>query len=103
MLRFFDQSSGHTAFADDALNAKTCTYVKPGGSQPKMQDTYCGGNYKEWCIEMVHQKEWKMCSLKEGVNVTKMKADQLQEMLQDMHIFKVWSNMSWKTSIWPWI
>ena len=28
---FFDQSSGHTAFADDALNAKKMD-VKPGGT-----------------------------------------------------------------------
>ena len=33
----FDQSSGHTAFTDDMLNAKM--NVKPGALQPKMQDT----------------------------------------------------------------
>ena len=30
---FFDQSSGHMAFAEDALNAKKMN-AKPGGAQP---------------------------------------------------------------------
>ena len=39
----FDQSSCHTAMADDALNADQMN-VKPGGQQPKMRDTVWEGN-----------------------------------------------------------
>ena len=52
---FFDQSSGHTAFADDALNVKKMN-VKPGGAQPKMRDTIWGGRVQKWCFQMGHQK-----------------------------------------------
>ena len=38
LLFLFDQSSGHTAFADDALNVNRMN-VNPGGTQPKMRDT----------------------------------------------------------------
>ena len=38
----FDQSIGHTAFADDALNANRMN-VNPGGSQPKIRDTVWDG------------------------------------------------------------
>ena len=38
----FDHSSGHTAFADDALNVNRMD-VKPGGKQPKMHDTIYNG------------------------------------------------------------
>jgi len=39
---FFDQSSGHTAFADNALTAKKMN-VKPGGAQPNLRDTVWNG------------------------------------------------------------
>ena len=52
---FFDQSSGHTAFADDALNAKM--NVKPGGYNQRYGIRTGVGNNKECCIKMVHQKD----------------------------------------------
>ena len=89
MLRFFDQCSGNTAFADDALNVKTCTYVKPGESQPKMQHTYWGGKLQRMVYRDGAPKGMKDVLIERGggVNVTKMKADQIQEMLQDIHDF----------------
>lgn len=38
MLLFFDQSSAHNAYANDALNARKMN-VGPGGKQPRMHDT----------------------------------------------------------------
>lgn len=38
LLFLFDQSSGHTDFADDILNVNRMN-VNPGGSQIKMHDT----------------------------------------------------------------
>ena len=35
---FFDHSSGHTAYASDALNASKMNVI-PGGAQPKMRNT----------------------------------------------------------------
>jgi len=47
VLWFFDHSSGHTAFPDDALNIN-CMNVKQGGKQPKMHDTKYNG--KVYCM-----------------------------------------------------
>ena len=41
-LVLFDQSSGHTAYDDDALIVSRMN-VKPGGCQPKMRDTVYDG------------------------------------------------------------
>ena len=38
LVWLFDQSSGHCAYRDDALNVNKMN-VKPGGAQPKMRDT----------------------------------------------------------------
>ena len=45
----FDQSSGHTAYAEDALNANRMN-VNPGGSQPRMHDTIGTARFKKWWI-----------------------------------------------------
>ena len=47
----FDQSSGHTAYAEDALNANRMN-VNPGGSQPKMRNTMWNGSVQT----MVHKE-----------------------------------------------
>ena len=75
---FFDQSSGHTAFADDALNAKKMN-VKPGGSQPKMRDTYWSGNLQRMVYRDGTPKGMKAILIERGVNVTKMKADEMRQ------------------------
>ena len=43
----FDQSSGHTAYADDALSVNRIN-VNPGGSQPPMHDTIWDGKVQKW-------------------------------------------------------
>ena len=45
----FDQSSGHCAFRDDALNVNRMN-VNPVGAQPKMRDMVWDGRFRGWCI-----------------------------------------------------
>ena len=40
---FFDHSSGHTAFAEDALNVNRMN-IHPRGAQPRIRDTYYNGS-----------------------------------------------------------
>lgn len=83
---FFDQSSGHTAFADDTLNAKKMN-VKPGGAQPKMHDTIWGGRIQRMVFPDGTPKGMKEVLCERGVNVTKMKGDEMRAILQNMHDF----------------
>ena len=53
---FFDHGSGHTAFAEDALNVNRMN-ICPGGAQPRMQGTYLMVSCKEWFFQMEHQRE----------------------------------------------
>ena len=81
---FFDHSSGHTAYADDALNASKMN-VKPGGAQPKLRDTI---NPKTNRVQkMVYDdgtpKGMKQILFESGVNTTKMKADDMRKALQE--------------------
>lgn len=84
---FFDQSSGHTAFAEDALNAKRMN-VKPGGAQPKMRDIIWGGRVEKMVFRDGTPKGMKEVLRERGVNVTKMLGDEMREILQNMHDFK---------------
>ena len=61
---FFDHSSGHTALNANHMN------VKPGGKQAVLLDT----------LKLILQER--------GLNVTKMKADDMRATLQEMHDFK---------------
>ena len=87
MFWFFDQSSGHTAYADDALNAKRMN-VKPGGVQPKMHDTIWGGRVQKMVFADGTPKGMKEVLRERGVNVTKMKGDEMRATLQNIHDFK---------------
>ena len=55
VLWFFDHSSGHTAFAEDALNASHMN-VRSGGKQPVMCDTVYNGKLQKWSWLMELQK-----------------------------------------------
>ena len=46
LVFIFDQSSGHTAFLEDALNVNRMN-VKPGGQQPAMHDTVWNGQVQK--------------------------------------------------------
>ena len=84
---FFDHSSGHTAFADNALNANKMN-VHPGGAQPKMRDTIWGGRVQKMVSLNGIPKGMKKVLIERGVNVTKMKAEEMREVLREMPDFK---------------
>jgi len=43
---FFDHSSGHTAFANDALDVNKRN-IRPGGTQPRIRDIYYYGKLQQ--------------------------------------------------------
>ena len=86
---FFDHSSGHTAFAEDALNVNRMN-VKPGGAQPRMRDTYYNGRLQKMVFSDSDRtpKGMKKVLEERGVNVSKMKAEDMRQALQSMNDFK---------------
>ena len=88
---FFDHSSRHTAFAEDALNASRMN-VKPGGKQPVMHDTVYNGKAQRMVLPDGTPKGMKMVSEERGVNTRHMKAEDMRLALQEMHDFKYEKN-----------
>ena len=87
VLWFFDHSSGHTAFAEDALNASRMN-VRPGGKQPVMHDTIYNGIHQKMVLPDGTPKGMKMVLEERKVNVSGMKAEDMRSALQQMHDFK---------------
>ena len=67
MIWFFDHSSGHTAFADDALNVNKMN-VRPGGAQPKMRDTIWRGRVQKMVLRDGTPKGMKQVLIERGIN-----------------------------------
>ena len=76
-----------TAFAEDALNVNRMN-VRPGGAQPRMRDTYYNGKLLRMVFSDGTPKGMKKVLEERGVNVSKMKAEDMREKLQSMHDFK---------------
>lgn len=87
VIWLFDHSSGHTAFAEDALNVNKMN-VRPGGAQPKMRDTMWRGRVQRMVLPDGTPKGMKQVLIERGINVTKMKAEQMREVLHGMADFK---------------
>jgi len=83
----FDHSSGHTAFAENALNVNRMN-VKPGGKQAVLRDTVWNGRLQKMVQPDGTSKGMKLVLQERGINVTKMKADDMRSTLQEMHDFK---------------
>ena len=82
---FFDQSSGHTAFSDNALVASRMN-VKPGGKQPVMHDTnYMGVSYT-MVLSDGTPKGMKLVLKDRKYDTTSMKADDMRKVLQEISI-----------------
>ena len=84
---FFDHSSGHTAFAEDALNVNRMN-VKLGGAQPRMRDTYFNGRLQRMVFSDGTPKGMKRVLEERNVSVTKMVAEDMRQALQSMPDFK---------------
>ena len=87
LLFLFDQSSGHTAYDDDALIVSRMN-VKPDGCQPKMRDTV----YDEVTQRMVFDdgtpKGMKQVLMERHINVKGMHVADMQRILSEMRNFK---------------
>ena len=92
---FFDHSSGHTAFAEDALNAR-CMNFRPGGKQLVMHDTIYNGKLQKMVLASGTPKGMKLVLEEGGVNVSGMKAEDTCLALQQMHDFK-YRRLNWRT------
>ena len=87
LVFIFDQSSGHTAYADDALNVNRMN-VNPGGSQPRMRETVWNGTVQKMILPDGKPKGMKKVLEERGVDVRKMKAQDMRKKLREMHDFK---------------
>ena len=68
----FDHSCGHTAFADDALNASKMN-KGPGGKQPKMRDTKWNGQTQSMTLPDGRPKGAALVLQERGYDTTRMK------------------------------
>lgn len=87
LLFLFDQSSGHTAYDDDALIASRMN-VKPGGCQPKMRDTVYDGVTQRMVFDDGTPKGMRQVLIERHVNVKRMVAADMQRILSEMRDFK---------------
>ncbi len=87
LVFLFDQSSGHTAFPDDALNV-SCMNVKPGGAQAIMHDTIWNGRSQKMVFGDGTPKGLRQVLEERGVDTKGKKKDKLQEILGKMSDFK---------------
>ena len=87
LLFLFDQSSGHTAYDDDALIVSRMN-VKPGGCQPKMRDTVYDGVTQRMVFDDGTPKGMKQVLIERHINVKGMRAADMQQVLSEMRDFK---------------
>lgn len=83
----FDQSSGHRAFAEDALNARKMN-VEDGGKQPFQRDTLWNGQPQRMVTASGKQKGLRTVLQERSVDTSGMlKADMVKK-LEAMHDFQ---------------
>ena len=83
----FDQSSGHTAFREDALNLSKMN-VGPGGAQPRMRDTLWNGKLQKMVLNDGRQKGMQLVLEERGIDTGKMKAADMRLVLASHAEFK---------------
>ena len=81
LVFFFNQSSRHTAFPDNALNVNRMN-VKPGGAQAAMHNTLWNGMYQRMVFRDGTPKGMKQVLEERGVNTKRMKAERMRERCQ---------------------
>jgi len=87
LVFLLDQSSGHTAFADDALNVNRVN-VRPGGAQAILHDTVWNGMSQRMVLSGGRPEGMKRVLEERGVNTKGMKAERMREVLGEMSDFK---------------
>ena len=87
LMFLFDQSSGHCAFADNALVAHKMN-VSDGGKQPFLRDTVWDGKPQKLVTPEGIQKGLKSLLEERGVNTAKLKKDEMIKIVEEMRDFK---------------
>ena len=87
LVFLFDQSSGYTAFADNALNVNRMN-VRPGGAEAILHDTVWNGMSQRMVLSDGRPKGTKRVLEERGVNTKGMKAERMREVLGEMSDFK---------------
>ena len=87
LVFLFDQSSGHCAYANDALLAHKIN-VSDGGKQPFMRDTVWDGKPQKMVTSSGDQKGLKSLLAERGVNTTGLKKEDLIKIVEEMRDFK---------------
>jgi hypothetical protein len=88
LVFIFDQSSGHTAYPEDALNAHRMN-VSDGGKQPKRRDTVWNGRAQSMTTASGQPKGLRTVLEERNVNTAGMNKADMVKVLADMHDFKV--------------
>ena len=83
----FDQSSGHCAFSEDALNVHRMN-VGPGGAQPRMRDTIWDGKVQQMVMSDGRPKGMRIVLQERGVDTMGMKAGDMRLVLGNHSDFK---------------
>ena len=83
-----DQSSGHTAYPEDGLNAHRMN-VSDGGKQPKRRDTVWNGRAQSMVTASGQPKGLKTVLEERNVNTSGMNKADMIKVLENMHDFKV--------------
>ena len=87
LVFLFDQSSGHCAYAEDALIAHKMN-VSNGGKQPFMKETIWDARPQKMVTSTGLQKGLKSVLEERGVNVKGMKKEDMVKVLEEMRDFK---------------
>ena len=83
----FDQSSGHCAFREDALNINRVN-VGSGGAQARMRDTIWDGRVQKMCFSDGQPKGMKIVLQERGIDTSRMKAADMRLVLRNHADFK---------------
>ena len=81
-----DQSSGHCAYANDALVAHRMN-VSDGRKQPFLRDTVWDGKPQKLVTEEGIQKSFKSLLEERGVNTAKLKKDEMIKIVEEVRDF----------------
>ena len=87
LVWLFDQSSGHCAYKDDALNVNKMN-VKPGGAQPKMRDTEWNGEIQTMVLPDGRPKGMKLILEERKIDTEGMVAADMRLILRGHDDFK---------------
>ena len=81
LVFLFDKNSGHTAFANDALNVNRMN-VNPGGAQPQLRDTIWNGRSQRMVFTDSTPKGMRQVLNERGVDTRRKKAADMREALK---------------------